>query len=43
MSSLFFAISKRENVSKIPQAVCPHCGGTYEVSKYRCTKCGREI
>lgn len=43
VSSLFFTISKRRNTTKKPKAVCPYCGGTYEVSKYKCSNCGKEI
>ena len=42
-SSALFAFSKRKNATKIPEAVCPFCGGTYEISKFKCTGCGREI
>ena len=42
-SSALFAFSKRKNAAKIPEAVCPFCGAPYEISKFKCTECGREI
>lgn len=43
LSSALFTFSKRKNAAKIPEAVCPFCGAPYEISKFKCTECGREI
>jgi ribosomal protein L37E len=42
-SGAFIMMPKRNNASKFPEAVCPHCGGNYEVAKFKCSACGKKI